>query len=41
MRNLDFSSWHALLSTLAGLSAITPMGMGRVDAHGLDDERHH
>lgn len=23
MRNLDFSSWHALLSTLVGLAAIT------------------
>ena len=28
MRNLDFSSWHALLSTLLGLAAITLIGVG-------------
>jgi len=28
MRNLDFSSWHALLSTLVGLAAITLIGVG-------------
>src|ERR1700709_2465491 len=28
MRNLDFSSWPALLSTLLGLSVITLMGVG-------------
>lgn len=28
MRNLDFSSWHTLLSTLLGLSVITLIGVG-------------
>jgi heme exporter protein D len=28
MRNLDFSSWHALLSTLLGLAVITMIGVG-------------
>jgi len=28
MRNLDFSSWHTLLSTLLGLAVITLIGVG-------------
>lgn len=28
MRNLDFGSWHALLSTLLGLAAVTLIGVG-------------
>lgn len=28
MRNLDFSSWHGLLSTLVGLAVITLIGVG-------------
>ena len=28
MRNLDFTSWQALLSTLLGLSVITLIGVG-------------
>src|ERR1043165_5247440 len=28
MRNLDFSSWQALLSTLVGLAVITLIGVG-------------
>ncbi|MGH8324483.1 MAG: hypothetical protein ACRETD_11910 [Steroidobacteraceae bacterium] len=28
MRNLDFSSWHALVSTLIGLALITLIGVG-------------
>ena len=28
MRNLDFSSWPALLSTLLGLAIITLIGVG-------------
>jgi hypothetical protein len=28
MRNLDFSSWSGLLSTLLGLALITLLGMG-------------
>lgn len=28
MRNLDFSDWHALLSTLVGLAIVTLLGVG-------------
>ena len=28
MRNLDFSSWQAVLSTLLGLAVITLIGVG-------------
>ena len=28
MRNLDFTSWHTLLSTLLGLAFITLIGVG-------------
>lgn len=28
MRNLDFSAWHALLSTLVGLAIVTLLGVG-------------